>query len=215
MNAAWMASIVVETVCAAFAIRARRWWRVFAFYLCADIALSLGLLTINPRTRMYFLAYVACRVVTVVLLALVVHEAVTVESTRNRVASAMLSAGVRWRGMAVGLALAVGTTLLITPSTTWTQGHRSALAILRVGTVLLVGWLAAATATARIVPSPWKPAAKHRIWLLAYIGGNLIASVLMDITGPEGLRVINHGQQIWVALCYSTWPLMVAIPAKS
>jgi hypothetical protein len=213
MNSAWGASILSEAFCAAFAVRSP--WRFFAAYLGVDLAMSMSLFLMGQGNRHYFMAWIAFRATTFALQALAVHEAVRVEATARRASASTLALGVRWRGIAVSVALAAALTLAITPAASWAEGHRAALSILRAGTVLLVGWLLAATATARVVPTPWRPAARHRWWLLGAIGGELVASILIDVVGPSGIRPINVSQQVWIALCYLAWPRMVAIPAKS
>lgn len=210
MSAAWAISLLCEAACAVAAVRTRRWPR-FSLYLWADLAFNVVLLFLfGWDSRLYTSAYAVYRILAAAFVILSAHEAVSIEANQRLPGDSSLSTLVQWIGLACGVATAILLILAVSPSISWKADHRGAVAVWRVSSAVVAGWLTAAWFTARWLPNQWLAASRHRSWLLAYVAVPMVLSAVMDAAGPESIRVANYIHLGWAAACYLAWPVIVA-----
>lgn len=203
-------SLLCEGLCAWVAYRSGK-WPVFATYLLVDVLLGvLSAWLLPARLGAYNVAYIVYRAITAVMLIATAHEAVSIEAKQRLPGDSSLSTLVQWVGLACGAATAILLILAVSPSISWKADHRGAVAVWRVSSAVVAGWLTAAWFTARWLPNQWLPASRHRSWLLAYVAVPMVLSAVMDAAGPESIRVANYIHLGWASACYLAWPVIVA-----
>lgn len=203
-------SLLCEGLCAWAAYRTGT-WPVFAVYLMMDVLVGVLSVWLLPgRPRAYNIAYSSYRVATAGMLIATAHEAVSIEAKRRLRGDASLSTLVQWLGLACGAVAAILLILAVSPSIDWKADHRGAVAVWRVTSAAVAGWLIAVWFTGRSLPFQWLPASRHRLWLLAYVAVPMILSAAMDAAGPGSIRAANYIHLGWASACYLTWPVIVA-----